>query len=57
MIWYANSSYRCRVQYTTSVIPQQWTDLATVTAASTAASYTDCPGGDGARFYRVVMLP
>ena len=57
LTWTALCGSTYRVQYTTSIVSSDWTDLAPdVTATSTTASYTDCPGGQGQRFYRVIRL-
>jgi lysozyme len=54
--WGAICGATYHVQYKTGIFGQ-WTDLAVVTATSTWASYTDCPIGDDARFYRIMWQP
>lgn len=47
-----------RVQYKSAIDASGWTDLAPdVTATSNSASFTDSPGLDIQRYYRIVLLP
>jgi hypothetical protein len=56
--WASVSNTVYRVQYKTSLSSTNWNDLAPdVTATASTASFTDHPGTDRQRFYRVVMNP
>jgi hypothetical protein len=56
--WASVSNTVYRVQYKTSLTSTNWKDLAPdVTATASTASFTDYPGTDLQRFYRVVMNP
>jgi len=56
--WASVSNTVYRAQYKTSLTSTNWNDLAPdVTASASTASFTDQPGTDLQRFYRVVMNP
>ena len=56
--WASVSNSVYRVQYKTSPASAGWTDLTPdVTPAANTASFTDHPGTDPQRLYRVVLLP
>ena len=55
--WSAVSGATYRVQYTSDLSGNTWTDLSPdVTANGNTASITDTPGGADQRFYRVILV-
>jgi hypothetical protein len=56
--WSSISNSVYRVQHKADVTHTNWIDLTPdVTATGSTASFTDQPGGEGQRFYRVALVP
>jgi uncharacterized repeat protein (TIGR03803 family) len=55
--WASFSNGVYRVEYSSSLTPQNWTPLATNTATGNTDSFTDTSGSATQRFYRVRLLP
>jgi len=58
LTWSSISGQTYRVQYTTNLAGENWTDLTPdVIATGATATASDTPGSDAERFYRILVVP